>query len=220
MKNTIRFEGKEVYPSKIVCVGRNYVAHIQELNNEIPTEPVIFLKPNSSITHDIWNHEYDDIHYEGEISFLVESGKLVGVGFGIDLTKRDMQSELKKKGLPWERAKAFDRSAVFSSFVSITNDVEDLRMELHINGKLRQDAGCCLMLNKPASLVNEINTFLSLEDGDIVMTGTPSGVGIVNDGDKFIGRIFSKNKLLVEDSWIVQNWIDFASSKIIHRGKK
>jgi 2-keto-4-pentenoate hydratase/2-oxohepta-3-ene-1,7-dioic acid hydratase in catechol pathway len=204
MKNTISFEGEEVYPSKIVCVGRNYVAHIQEFNSEMPTEPVIFIKPNSSIAHDIWNHEYDDIHYEGEISFLVKSGELVGVGFGLDLTKRDIQSELKKKGLPWERAKAFDRSAVFSGFVSITDDVEDLRMELYINGKLKQDAGCSLMINKPASLIKEINTFLSLEDGDIIMTGTPSGVGAIKDGDKFVGKIFSKNKLLVEGSWSVK----------------
>jgi 2-keto-4-pentenoate hydratase/2-oxohepta-3-ene-1,7-dioic acid hydratase in catechol pathway len=207
MKNTINFEGQKIYPSKIVCVGRNYVSHIKELNNEIPVEPVIFIKPNSSIANDIWTHESDDIHYEGEISFIVKYGKLIGVGFGIDLTKRKIQSKLKKKGLPWERAKAFDRSAVFSNFVSITEGTANLRMELYINGQLKQDAGCNFMLNKPVSLANEISTFLSLEDGDIIMTGTPSGVGVIKDGDKFVGKIFSNSKLLVESSWIVKRKI-------------
>jgi len=201
---SVKFDGQDVYPSKIICVGRNYVAHIEELNNEIPAEPVIFLKPNSSLSNDILFNENEAIHFEGEISFLVRSGKLFGVGFGLDLTKREVQSKLKAKGLPWERAKSFDKSAVFSEFVKFDGSIPDLRMELHINGSLIQKAGYDLMLNKPNSILDEVNSFLSLEDGDLIMTGTPEGVGIVQVGDIFSGKIFENEKLIVEGSWIVK----------------
>lgn len=204
MNNTINFAGFKYYPSKIVCVGRNYVAHIHELDNEIPSEPVIFIKPNSSISNEIYTHKTDDIHYEGEISFLIKAGCIAGVGFGLDLTKRTIQSKLKNKGLPWERAKAFDRSAVFSDFVSIPEDLSELRMELHINSHLKQDGSIQLMLHKPEFLVNEIKSFMTLEDGDVLMSGTPSGVGIIYMGDSFTGKIFSGVKLLVEHTWLVE----------------
>jgi 2-keto-4-pentenoate hydratase/2-oxohepta-3-ene-1,7-dioic acid hydratase in catechol pathway len=202
--NHIRLNNQNIYPSKIICVGRNYVEHIEELNNDIPTEPVIFIKPNSAISNDLSTHEKDEIHYEGEITFLIQSGKLHGVGFGLDLTKRDIQSQLKSKGLPWERAKAFDKSALFSEFVTFDGKIENLRMELFINGKLVQQAGYDLMLNKPLDLLDEINTFLSLEDGDLIMTGTPKGVGKVNAGDLFSGKIFDKDKLIVESIWVAK----------------
>ena len=201
---SVKFDGQDVYPSKIICVGRNYVAHIEELNNEIPTEPVIFLKPNSSLSNDIFFNENEAIHFEGEISFLVRSGKLFGVGVGLDLTKREVQSKLKAKGLPWERAKSFDKSAVFSEFVKFDGSISDLRMELHINGSLIQKAGYDLMLNKPSSILDEVNSFISLEDGDLIMTGTPEGVGIVQVGDIFSGKIFENEKLIIEGSWIVK----------------
>jgi len=205
MINEISFQKKKYYPSKVICIGRNYVEHIQELNNEVPTEPVIFIKPNSSISKNLYLHETDSIHYEGEISLLIESGNFIGVGFGLDLTKRDVQSTLKKKGLPWERAKAFDNSALFSDFVPITDPISQLRMELVINDKIVQKADVSLMLNKPDSLLNEIKTFLSLEDGDILMTGTPKGVGEINPLDVLKGKVFSGDKLLVEHSWSVKN---------------
>jgi 2-keto-4-pentenoate hydratase/2-oxohepta-3-ene-1,7-dioic acid hydratase in catechol pathway len=202
--NSIKLNGKDIYPSKIVCIGRNYVEHIEELKNEIPTEPVIFIKPNSAIANDLCTQEKDDIHYEGEITFLIQSGKLYAVGFGLDLTKREIQSHLKAKGLPWERAKAFDGSAVLSDFVHFDGKIEDLRMELLINGKLIQQASYDLMLNKPHDLLTEIKTFLSLEDGDLIMTGTPKGVGKVNSGDVFSGKIFHKNNLLIESTWVAK----------------
>ena len=101
---SVRWDGKAVYPSKIVCIGRNYVGHIKELGNEAPQEPVIFIKPNSAISNEIHSCKSEAIHFEGEITFLISSGELRGVGFGLDLTKRDLQSKLKAKGLPWERA--------------------------------------------------------------------------------------------------------------------
>ncbi|MES2366007.1 MAG: fumarylacetoacetate hydrolase family protein [Pseudomonadota bacterium] len=202
--NSVRLDGKDIYPSKIVCIGRNYVDHIEELNNEVPAEPVIFIKPNSSISHDICYNKNDAIHYEGEISFLIWSGKLRGVGFGLDLTKREVQSRLKAGGLPWERAKAFDKSAVFSEFVSLKGNIPALRMALYINNRLAQQSGYEFMLNKPENLLNEMSGFLSFEDGDLLMTGTPKGVGMINSGDTFSGKIFENERLIVEGAWIVK----------------
>ena len=199
----IQCDNKAVYPSKVVCIGRNYIAHINELNNEIPDQAVIFLKPNSAISSEIYDNAVDEIHYEGEISFLIESGKISAVGFGLDLTKRDIQIALKAKGLPWELAKAFDNSAVFSEFKSFDGNIDHLRMELYINGELVQQGGCDLMLFKPQSILAEVNSFLTLEDGDVIMSGTPSGVGKVISGDEFIGKVFEQDTLIVEQRWVV-----------------
>ncbi len=200
---SIRFDGTDICPSKIICIGRNYAAHIKELNNEQPTEPVIFIKPNSAISREIHFHKKHSIHYEGEITFLIQSGKISAVGFGLDLTKRDIQSNLKVKGLPWERAKSFDKSAVFSDFVSFNGNIKDLRMELHINGNLAQKADYELMINKPSNILKEVSSFLSFEDGDLLMTGTPKGVAAIHIGEQFVGKIFDKNQLLVEALWTV-----------------
>jgi len=124
---SISLDGKEIFPSKIVCIGRNYVAHIKELGNEIPKEPVIFLKPNSAISSNIQSSKTEEIHFEGEISIMVRSGEVAAVGFGLDLTKRNVQSMLKTKGLPWERSKAFDGAAVFSDFATFSGQVNDLK---------------------------------------------------------------------------------------------
>jgi len=112
---------RSVAPAKIVCVGRNFVEHIEELGNEIPENMVIFLKPNSAVAEDLRACHDEPLHYEGELCFLFEKGRFAAVGFGLDLTKRNLQSQLKVKGLPWERAKAFDGSVVFSSFVPIAD---------------------------------------------------------------------------------------------------
>ena len=201
---SVLLDGVEIYPSKIVCVGRNYVEHIRELNNEMPTEPVIFIKPNSSISEELNSSSDEEIHYEGEITFLVLFDELAGVGFGLDLTKRAVQTNLKAKGLPWERSKAFDRSAVFSEFVAFEGETDTLRMELWINGQLVQQGSYELMLNKPEALLQEVGRFLTLEEGDLLMTGTPSGVGKLNVGDRFTGRVYSDQRMLLEQSWVVQ----------------
>jgi len=201
----IRLDGQIIYPSKIVCIGRNYADHIRELGNEVPKEPVIFLKPNSAICTGIHSSESDVIHFEGEMSFVVEDGELAGIGFGLDLTKRDVQSRLKSRGLPWERAKAFDGSAVFSEFVRFDGDVSQLRLELHINDQLVQQGGYELMMFKPDEILAEVKSFLSLEDGDVIMTGTPAGVGPVKAGDRFVGKIYEKERLLVEGEWVVES---------------
>ena len=201
---SIKLDGNEVFPSKIICIGRNYVEHIKELGNEIPKEPVIFIKPNSAISADINSGKHDEIHFEGEISIVVRAGTIAAVGFGLDLTKRKLQSSLKAEGLPWERSKAFDGAAVFSEFVSFNGQVNDLRLELYINDRLAQRGGCDLMMYKPDEILAEIKSFLTVEDGDLIMTGTPAGVGPVHAGDRFTGKIFDGDELLVEASWVVQ----------------
>lgn len=201
---SVNLDGKEIFPSKIICIGRNYVAHIRELGNEVPGEPVIFIKPNSAISADIHTNESDEIHFEGELCIMIQSGGVAAVGFGLDLTKRQLQSSLKAKGLPWERSKAFDGAAVFSEFVTFTGQINDLKLELHINDRLVQQGGCDLMLYKPDEIIAEVESFLSLENGDLIMTGTPSGVGPVHAGDRFTGRIFENEELITEASWVVQ----------------
>ncbi|WP_028950775.1 fumarylacetoacetate hydrolase family protein [Sulfurihydrogenibium subterraneum] len=201
MKSVI-FEDKEVIPSKVLCVGRNYVEHIYELKNQIPDEIVLFIKPNSAISNRFIKPK-GRCRYEGEISFIVEDGKYVGVGFGIDLTLVEEQEKAKKKSLPWEKAKAFDNSGIFSKFVRIDN-FYGLEMKLFKNGDLVQFGSIDLMINKPDDILSEIKKYFSLEDYDIVMTGTPKGVGDFEVGDEFIGQILKYGKVLVEERWIVE----------------
>jgi len=200
--NTITVDKEHKTPSKIVCIGRNYVEHIKELNNDMPTSMVLFMKPNSSISDDLQTRGIE-LHYEGEISFVIKDSKINAVGFGLDLTDRVLQSELKKKGLPWERAKAFDGAGVFSDFITINSDeINLLNLKLYINDELTQVGGVELMIHSPNSVINEISTFCTLEDGDIVMSGTPKGVGTFKKGDKFLGEIYLGDKLLVKKAWV------------------
>lgn len=199
---TIRFNSSSITPSKVVCIGRNYVEHIYELNNEIPSSMVVFNKPNSAIT-DTLRFISPDTRFEGEICFLMMGGKIGGIGFGLDLTKAEIQNHLKAKGLPWERAKGFDASAVLGDFVPFEGPLESLRMTLHINGVLTQEATYELMIYKPPEMIEEIKSFMSFEDGDIIMSGTPKGVNTYSIGDEFVGRIYSDEQLLIESFWKV-----------------
>lgn len=201
--NTVRFAERLCTPSKVVCIGRNYVEHIHELGNEIPSSMVVFNKPNSAITGTL-RFISDDTRFEGEICFLMMGGAIAGVGFGLDLTKAQIQNHLKTKGLPWERAKGFDGSAVLGEFVPFSGPLESLRMTLHINGALAQEATYELMIYKPLDMIEEIKSFMSFEDGDIIMSGTPKGVASYNLGDEFVGRIYSGDLLLMESSWRVE----------------
>jgi len=204
--NSIKLDSERFTPSKIVCVGRNYLEHIRELGNETPDEMVIFNKPNSSISSTLHaTRDGEVLHYEGEICFMRRNGMLHGVGFGLDLTRRELQSKLKAKGLPWERAKAFDGAACFSDFVSLGDtDISSLSLQLEVDGELRQDGGYDLMMHKPAQILAGIQAFMSLEDGDIIMTGTPKGVGQVAAGERFVGRILADGRELVCHEWVVE----------------
>ncbi|MBV5321067.1 MAG: fumarylacetoacetate hydrolase family protein [Sulfuricurvum sp.] len=199
---TIRYNGTAIAPSKVVCIGRNYVEHIHELNNEISSSMVVFNKPNSAIT-DTLRFISPDTRFEGEICFLMMEGEIAGIGFGLDLTKAELQNYLKSKGLPWERAKGFDASAVLGDFVPLTAPLASLRMTLHINGILTQEATYELMIYKPLEMIEEIKSFMSFEDGDVIMSGTPKGVSTYQIGDTFIGRIYSDERLLIESRWSV-----------------
>jgi 2-keto-4-pentenoate hydratase/2-oxohepta-3-ene-1,7-dioic acid hydratase in catechol pathway len=203
-------------PSKIVCIGRNYVEHAKELGNAIPSKQIIFLKPNSSISSTLTsssisllesaetnNNEVELHHYEAELCFLINNNAISAVGFGLDLTRRDTQQKLKEKGLPWERAKVFDGAAVFSHFVPIdAADISNLSLSLEICGKVAQQGDVSMMLFKPQDIIDEVLTFLSFEDGDIIMTGTPAGVGVINKGDEFKGSVYLNDNKLIEQTWI------------------
>ncbi|WP_434928824.1 fumarylacetoacetate hydrolase family protein [Shewanella sp. HL-SH8] len=180
----IRQQGA-VTPSKIVCIGRNYVEHIYELGNDIPDDMVVFLKPNSAISAELISFHQETIHYEAELCFLVENGRFSAVGIGLDLTKRQLQSQLKSKGLPWERAKAFNGSAILSDFMPISASNQEWCFSLTINDQLAQLGHSQLMMYSPAQIFNELASFITLEDGDVVMTGTPKGVGQVIAGTVF-----------------------------------
>jgi len=154
---SIRYNQIETVPSKVVCIGRNYVEHIEELGNEIPENMVVFNKPNSAIS-DTLHYFTEKTRFEGEICFLIENGSIAGVGFGLDLTHAGIQNRLKNKGLPWERAKVFDNSAVLSEFVPFSGDMHHLHMKLTVNDELVQFANYDLMIYKPDVMVEEIKT--------------------------------------------------------------
>ena len=200
---TINYENKKLEVSKVVCIGRNYVEHIEELGNEIPSSMVVFNKPNSAIS-DTLNYFSEECRFEGEICFLIRDAKIEAVGFGLDLTHADVQNHLKSKGLPWERAKAFDNSAVLSEFVPLCEDISTLKMKLMVNDQLIQFATYDLMMYKPDTILWEIQHFMTLEDNDIIMSGTPKGVGTYSIGDKFVGQVFSDETLLLEAVWIAK----------------
>ena len=203
MMKTIKYKNQELIVTKVVCIGRNYVEHIEELGNEIPSSMVVFNKPNSAISDKLFYFS-EQCRFEGEICFLILNGKIKGVGFGLDLTHADIQNQLKAKGLPWERAKAFDNSAVLSEFVPICEDISSLEMKLSVNNEVVQFATYDLMMYKPHTMLSEILSFMSLEDNDVIMSGTPKGVGNYTLGDRFLGQIFSGETLLVEKEWVVE----------------
>lgn len=195
---------------KVVCVGRNYAAHAEELGNEIPTRPILFIKPASSvigtdslIASQIIDAPRDtayDVHYEAELcvrigaplkAASIEEIKAMpkaidAVTLGLDLTLRDLQSELKAKGHPWERAKCFDGSCVLAQWVEpeAYADFSAVNYQLYINEQLTQDGNTELMLFPLYELLSEISHAFSLQPGDVIMTGTPSGVGVLKAGDK------------------------------------
>lgn len=183
---TVMLGEAAIAPTKILCIGRNYVDHIHELGNEIPEDMVVFLKPNSAISTVLHSeHQGETLHYETELCFMFQQGRFTHVAVGLDLTKRDLQSKLKAKGLPWERAKAFDGGALFSPFVAIDDAEAPLHFSLSINDKLVQEGNIDLMIYKPQTILSELQAFISLDEGDIVMTGTPKGVGSITANSVF-----------------------------------
>ncbi|AZL84511.1 FAA hydrolase family protein [Aliivibrio salmonicida] len=203
--NTIRIGEKRITPSKLLCVGRNYHAHINELNNAVPEQMVVFNKPNSCISSTLSSFHQETLHYEAEICFLIENGQLSAVAVGLDLTKRELQSYLKKKGLPWERAKAFNGSALFSRFIPLdTIDINALQIELFINSMRVQCGNVSQMIYSPEAILTDLQSYTQLYDGDVIMSGTPQGVGEIHCGDIFLSRLKSGDKTLIETEWVAR----------------
>ena len=200
----VQVENRSVIPSKIVCVGQNYHEHIKELGNQLPSQMVLFSKPNSAISFKLKAHPTDLIHYEGELCFVVENNSFSAMGFGFDLTKRELQNDLRKQGMPWERSKAFNGSAVFSHFVEINDMPADVSFEIKKNNEIVQMGNFNLMIYKPFEILSEIQSFMDLNDGDIVMTGTPKGVGPFAKSDTFSVTVKSNGNVLIDELWIVE----------------
>jgi 2-keto-4-pentenoate hydratase/2-oxohepta-3-ene-1,7-dioic acid hydratase in catechol pathway len=191
---------------KLICIGRNYADHITELNNERPKDPVVFIKPDSAILpkeQDFYIPEFsNDVHYEVEILVKIKKvGKHISkkfahnyydeIGLGIDFTARDLQSQLKEKGLPWEKAKGFDGAAVIGKWLpkETIKDINDMGFSLLKNGQTVQNGRTSLMLWKIDELIAYVSTYFMLKKGDVLFTGTPSGVGKVAPNDYLVGRI-------------------------------
>jgi len=195
---------------KIFCVGRNYITHAKELNNEIPKEPVIFMKPETALLCNNNNFFIPDfskeIHYECELVYRIcKTGKNIKetlacnfykeIGLGIDFTARDLQTKLKNKGLPWEKAKSFDNSAAISSvFIPLKNisDKNLITFSLKKNGEKVQSGNSKFMIFPIDRIISHISNFFTLEAEDLIYTGTPEGVGQVSSGDRLEGFIGNK----------------------------
>ena len=202
--STITFNGREIRPGKVICVGKNYAAHISEMNSVPAENMVVFMKPATAIGTELYAVMDEPLHYEGEICLLVQQGMIAGVGFGLDLTKRETQSKLKAAGLPWERSKAFTGSALFSEFVPAPADLSELGVELIVDDATRQKGDVSLMLYPPDIILAELKQFLLLEDFDVIMTGTPAGVGAVQPGEQFVGRILAGEHTLTSGAWLAR----------------
>lgn len=200
---------------KIICIGRNYAKHIEELANEKPEDPVIFLKPDSAVLPK--NQPFiipafsNEIHYEVEVLIKIcKVGKYINekfasnyyeqIGLGIDFTARDIQDKCKEKGLPWEKAKAFDGSAVIGNFFpkGELGNLEDMKFKLYKNNELVQDGNTNAMLWKIDELIAYVSQFFTLKKGDIIFTGTPSGVGKVNENDILKGSLKNKEAFTIK----------------------
>ena len=194
---------------KLICIGRNYVDHIEELDNERPTDPVVFLKPDTSILlkkHPFFIPDFsEDVHHEVEILVKINKvGKHIAkkfahkyydqIGLGIDFTARDLQAKLKSKGLPWEKAKAFDGAAVIGQWLPKSDfmDINNINFSLLKNDVVVQQGNTNLMLWKIDEIIEYVSKYFTLKIGDIIFTGTPSGVGKVIANDKLKGYIEDK----------------------------
>lgn len=194
---------------KIVCIGRNYVDHAKELNNPLPATPVFFMKPDTAILKDsahFYHPDFsNDIHHEIEIVLRIsKAGKHIEeqfahryfdqIGAGIDFTARDLQSECKNKGLPWEIAKAFDHSAVLGNFYPVSDfkDFKNIDFRLDVNGDTRQKGNTSDMIFSFGAIISYVSQFITLKTGDLIFTGTPAGVQAVKPGDKLTGYIGNK----------------------------
>lgn len=200
---------------KILAIGRNYVDHIKELNNEVPTEPVIFTKPDTALLQNNDPFYYPEfssnIHYEVEIVLKINRmGKYIAekhagsyfdeIGIGIDFTARDLQDKAKKKGLPWTLAKGFNHSAPISKFAKKNEfkDIKDLDFSLEIDNELKQKGNTKLMIYDFEYIIAYISKYITLKKGDLIFTGTPKGVGAVKRGDMLEAFIGTKKMLKVE----------------------
>ncbi|MGK0248963.1 MAG: 2-keto-4-pentenoate hydratase/2-oxohepta-3-ene-1,7-dioic acid hydratase in catechol pathway [Oleispira sp.] len=207
---------------KVVCVGRNYAAHAKELNNPIPSEPILFIKPASSIVpfgpDFSIPHGQGSVHYELEIAILIGktltsaseeqvADSIAGIGLGLDLTLRDVQAKLKEKGHPWELAKSFDGACPLTEFVSVSllakDDWQSIGLKLEKNGLLQQQGRSADMLFPILPLIAHMSAYFSLQAGDVILTGTPAGVGPLAVGDALLAELSQGDSVLLTRATVV-----------------
>lgn len=189
---------------KIICVGRNYVKHIEELGNVIPDEPVIFIKPKSAFLPPngafLYPNFTNELHYEAELVLRIsKNGKYISkkhapnyydkITVGIDFTARDIQNQLKEKGLPWEKAKAWDSSAAIGEWRDLSSFKKPIKFQLYLNNNLVQDGDSSHMIYDFNTIVSHVSEYFSLNIGDLIFTGTPAGVGECVVGDQLDGML-------------------------------
>ena len=191
---------------KIICIGRSYATHAEELNNDLPKEPIVFMKPDSALLRENKPFFYpeftQDINFECEFVLRFRKpGKYIpeefaldyveSVGLGIDFTARDLQAEAKEQGLPWEKAKAFNDSAPISELIPVEefDDLQDVHFELDVNGATRQKGHTAKMTFSIPTLISHVSKYFMLKTGDLLFTGTPEGVGPIAVGDRLVGRL-------------------------------
>ena len=204
--HTVKLGNTNIQVGKIICIGRNYAEHIKELGNKVPDKPVIFMKPATSIVASggsvVIPPYSSDCHHEIELAVLI--GKeakgvsaeaaldhVTGYAVALDLTLRDVQNVQKEKGLPWEIAKAFDTSCPLSAFAPAEQikNPQNLQLKLTVNGQVRQDGNTSDMMRTVAELIAAVSTYFTLEEGDILLTGTPAGVSKIQSGDQLVAAI-------------------------------
>ena len=206
--------------SKIVCVGRSYAAHAQELGNAVPEQPVLFVKPPSSLVALAdgidWNKALGSCHYECELSLRIDQplskvtdsaqalNAIGAVTLGLDLTLRDLQDQLKAKGHPWERAKAFDGACMLADWIDVSEigAWDQVQYSLEINGQLRQHGDTSLLIFSIAELLKDISQVFSLQPGDVVMTGTPAGVAALQSNDQLKMTLTGKSQDFVWTTFV------------------
>jgi 2-keto-4-pentenoate hydratase/2-oxohepta-3-ene-1,7-dioic acid hydratase in catechol pathway len=216
---------QQAYPhgvGKVVCVGRNYAAHAKELNNPIPNSPILFIKPASSIVP--FGPDFSIpknqgcVHHELEIAILIGkkltrateeqvADSIAGIGLGLDLTLRDVQAKLKEKGHPWELAKSFDGACPLTEFVSVSlpskDDWQSIGLKLEKNGLLQQQGSSAEMLFPILPLIAHISAYFSLQAGDVILTGTPAGVGPLTVGDSLLAELSQGDSVLLTHTTVV-----------------
>ena len=191
--------------AKIICIGKNYTDHIKEMGDATPSEMVLFAKPVTSANTELILPK-KSFRFEAEICLLMNEQKIIGIGIGLDMTLDEIQKDLKNNGLPWERSKGFKNSGIYSDFVSVSNiDQSQIELKFYVNDNLKQHAKSSQMVYSISHIVDECESVFGLNTYDIIMTGTPSGIDTLREGDKCRGELYHQGELVLQKEWVAKS---------------